>query len=473
MKKSFLLLTLAWTTLLSAAEPSRTWTSKHGLTIQGTFQGIEDGTVTIKKPSGDIFKAKLDSLSSADVDYVTKVSFSSPTPTPAPAPGPVKVPATPEASAKTVKVTFVLDQNAVNPSLKEVGVSPRVRLNETIELNITMPHRPDNEVTADSTWVLESLDSVSGTLKAANDAFPPLKTDGLFYFLSYTVENKSPGASIVPAPVLQDSLNRKYYALSAIEKNIDSYIPSGMSSAEKDSLRPEFKRHFCAVYELPKDTTISKFEIFPLRLTRNPLFSTWIRSGKISGKSIDLGPEPTPAANGSSTSTVKKVDPVAEKPKVFMSCKQKTSKGTELTQRVQTRVMAYTIDLRLTKPQQKEMAIKAYFIATDPEGDGIIDVVDQQISLQQGKSFSTSVESKPVRERSSRNENTVYTKLKGVIIQLWADGEVIDTWVSNSQWDKQAKMPDLQLKMRKAKIRDWSDDEQEDRDRDRRPRNRF
>jgi hypothetical protein len=467
MKFSLSLLVLFLASFGIAEEPSRTWTSKHGLTVQGSFQSFEEGTVTIKKPSGDMFKAKLDSLSSEDVEYVTKISFA----LPATAKPATPTPANPASSTKSVKVTFVIDPNPSDPSIKEVGVSPRVKLNDTIELNITMVHRQDNEVSVDSAWVLESLDSVSGTLKATNDAFPPLKTDGLFYFLSYSVENKGQGGAMVPAPVLQDSRNRKYYALSAIEKNMDSYIPSGMSSAEKEFLRPEFKRNFCSVYELPKDTTISKFEIFPLRLTRNPLFTTWIHSGKISGKSIDLGPEPTPAANASGTTTVKKADPVAEKPKVFMSCKQKTSKGTELTQRVQTRVLAYTIDLRLTKPQQKDMAIKAFFIATDPEGDGIIDVVDQQISLQQGKSFSTSVESKPVKERSSKNENTVFTKLKGVIIQLWADGEIIDTWVSNSQWDKQAKLPDLELKMRKAKIHDFMDDDWQDRDRRNKKRN--
>jgi hypothetical protein len=121
--------------------------------------------------------------------------------------------------------------------------------------------------------------------------------------------------------------------------------------------------------------------------------------------------------------------------------------------------LAYTVDLRLTKPQQKEMALKVYFIATDAEGDGIVDVVDQQITLQQGKSFSTSLESKPVKERSTKSENTRFLKLKGAIIQLWADGEIIETWVSSSQWDKLAKLPDLQLKMRKAKMHDFLEEE--------------
>jgi hypothetical protein len=111
------------------------------------------------------------------------------------------------------------------------------------------------------------------------------------------------------------------------------------------------------------------------------------------------------------------------------------------------------------------MVIKAYFIATDPEGDGIVDVVDQQVSLQQGKSFTTAMESKPVRERSSKNENTFFTKLKGAIIQLWADGEIVDTWTSNSQWDKLAKLPDLQVKMRKTKTNDFLDEEIQNRDR--------
>jgi len=466
MKILFLSFTLLWSTFLIAEEPSRTWTSKHGLTVQGAFQSVDDGTVTIKKPSGDIFKAKLDSLSSADIEYVTKVSFA--TPVTAPAPGPL--PANPVPSTKTVKVTFVLDPNPAEPSLKEVGVSPRVKMNDSIELNLSMERHKENEVILDSAWMMDSLDVVSGTLKATTDGLPSISTDGLFYFLSYTVENKGHGGSIVPAPVLQDSRNRKYYALSAIERNIDSYIPSGMSSAEKEYLRPEFKNKFCSVYELPKGTTISRIEIFPIRITRNPMLISWIHSGKLSGKAIDLTPDGAPGATTPTANTTK-TDPAAEKAKVFMSCKQKTSKGTELTQRVQTRVLAYTVDLRLTKPQQKEMAIKAYFIATDPEGDGIVDIVDQQVSLQQGKSFSTAVESKPVKERSSRNENTVFTKLKGAIIQLWADGEIVDTWTSNSQWDKLAKLPDLQVKMRKAKIHDFLDEDQLDRDR--RPKKRF
>jgi hypothetical protein len=442
---------------------------------------VEDGTVTIKKPSGDLFKAKLDSLSSADVDYVTKVSFSSAPPapgptttapaTPTPPPAPVKTPVASEPPAKTVKVTLVLDPNPAQPSLKEVGVSPRIKMSECVELSVTLERHGNNEITTDSAWVIDSLDCVSGMLKATNDAFPPLKTDGLFYFLSYTVENKGPGGAIVPAPVLQDSRNRKYYPLPVVEKNMDAYIPAGMSSPEKEYLRPEFKRHFCSVYELPKETTISKIEIFPIRITRIPLYSSLIRNGKLSGKSVDLGPEPAPTANASGTTTGKKPDPAADKAKVFMSCKQKTIKGTELTARVQTRSLAYSIDLRLTKPQQKELDIKAYFIATDPEGDGIVDVVDQQVSLQQGKSFSTAVESKSIKERSTKSENTVFIKLKGVIIQLWADGEIIDTWTSNSQWDKLAKLPDLQLKMRKAKVPDFFGEEIPDRDR--RPRPRF
>jgi len=467
MKKYFFFLTLAWVTFSGAEEPSRTWTSKHGLTVQGSYQSMEDGTVTIKKPSGDLFKTKLDSLCTADIDYVKARSFSTPATTPLP------TPATPKAAPKTVKMTLLLDPNPNDPSLRELGVSPRAKMNDTLELNVTMPNRQDKEVMPDSVWLIESLTSVSGTLKATTETLPPLTTEGLFYFLSYNVENKGLGGSIVPAPILQDTRNRRYYPLSPVEKSIGSYIPAGMSSAEMEMLRPEFKRQFCSVYEVPKDAVISRIEIFPLRVTRHPLYASWTRSGQLSGKAVDVNSDVPPQAATSSTLTPTKVEPVAEKPKVFMSCKQKASKGTGVTHGIQTRVLAYTIDLRLTKPQQKEMTIKAFFIATDPEGDGIVDVVDQQASLQQGKSFSTTVESKPVREVSTRNENTVFTKLKGVIIQLWADGEIVDTWVSNSQWDKQAKLPDLELKMRKARINNYIDQELQDRDRDRRPIRRF
>jgi hypothetical protein len=118
------------------------------------------------------------------------------------------------------------------------------------------------------------------------------------------------------------------------------------------------------------------------------------------------------------------------------------------------------------------MTIKAYFIATDSEGDAIADVVSENISLQQGKGLSTAVESKPVSE-ASYYHSSYGSKLKGVIIQLWADGAIVATWTSMPQWDKFAKLPDIQLKMRNIapRLHD-SLNNGIDRDNDRRPRNR-
>ena len=75
LKLHTLFFVLLWTTFLVADEPSRTWTSRQGLTLQGVMIGVEDGMVLIKQPNGDMFKAKLDALSQADVDYVKAVSF--------------------------------------------------------------------------------------------------------------------------------------------------------------------------------------------------------------------------------------------------------------------------------------------------------------------------------------------------------------------------------------------------------------
>jgi hypothetical protein len=219
-----------------------------------------------------------------------------------------------------------------------------------------------------------------------------------------------------------------------------------MLSAEKDMLPPGLKKRFCSIYELPKDCVINSIDVFPIRMTRNPLYGVVIRGGQLQGKSIDVRSDVT--APVEATGNASKTESSSEKASVFMSCRPKTQKGSSSTY-VKTRVLSYTVDLRLTKPQQKEMTIKSYFISADSEGDAIADIADQAIELQCGKIFSTTVESKPVSE-GSYYSSSYGSKLKGVIIQLWSDGAIIETWTSMPQWEKYAKLPDLQLKMRSA-----------------------
>jgi hypothetical protein len=467
-----------------AEEPSRTWTSKQGLTLQGAMVGVEAGVVMIKKPNGEIFKAKLEALSPADVNYVNEVSFgSSPssdetkketppsnpitpekendpstsTSTPEKTPGQTNLIskiATPSAPAgddlfgdststgKVVAVTLILDTNPEAPSIKELGASPRPKLNDKVCLMVSLVNRQSKEAIPDSTWTIEALDSVSGTLKSKTEENPLLKTAGMFYFLTYSVENNTQGPLAVPISIITDSKNRKFYPLSTAESPASAYIPEGMLSAEKDLLAPSLKKQFCTIYELPKECTVSSIEIFPIRITRYPGYSASIKSGQIRGKCIGITPETADTEN----TTVSSGEVSTEKASVFMACRPKTSKGSSSTY-VKTRVLSYTVDLRLAKPQKKEMTLKSYFISTDSTGDAIVDISDQAIELQQGKVFSTTVESKPISEASYYN--TSYgSKLKGVIMQLWADGGIIATWTSMPQWDKFAKMPDIQLKMR-------------------------
>lgn len=458
-----------------AEEPSRTWTSKQGLTLQGAMVGVESGLVLIKKPNGEIFKAKLDALSAADVDYVNAISFGSsseskedkkavPSPTTELKPdttttsttnatSKATTPSVPvgddlfgdaTSTGKVVKVTLLVDPNPLGPSIKELGVSPRPKLNDKVELSVNITSRQNQETTPDSAWTIEALDGISGTLKPRTDSHQPLKTAGMFYFLTYSVENNTHGPLTIPIPIVSDSKNRKFYPLSATDNDADAYVPEGMLSAEKDMLQPGLKKRFCSIYELPKDCVVNSIDIFPIRMTRNPLYGAVIRGGQLQGKCIDIRPDVTAPAEASGS--VSKSESSSEKASVFMSCRPKTQKGSSSTY-VKTRVLSYTVDLRLTKPQQKEMTIKAYFIAADSEGDAIADIADQAIELQRGKIFSTTVESKPVSEASYYN--TSYgSKLKGVIIQLWSDGAIIETWTSMPQWEKFAKLPDLQLKMR-------------------------
>lgn len=484
MKTYLTVLCIAWATFSMAEEPSRTWTSKQGLTLQGAMVGVEAGVVLIKKPNGEIFKAKLDALSAADVNYVNEVSFgssSSPDETKKESPPskpitPVKEsepstpPSAPEktlgqtnlisktaspsapagddlfgdstSTGKVIGVTLILDSNPEAPSIKELGASPRPKLNDKVCLMVSLVSRQSKEAIPDSTWTIEALDSVSGTLKAKTEENPPLKTAGMFYFLTYSVENNTQGPLAIPISIITDSKNRKFYPLSSVESSASAYIPEGMLSAEKDLLPPGLKKQFCTIYELPKECTVSSIEIFPIRITRHLGYGAFIKSGQVRGKCIGIIPETADAEN----TTVSSGEGTTEKANVFMACRQKTAKGSSSTY-VKTRVLSYTVDLRLTKPQKKEMTIKSYFISTDSEGDAIADIADQAIELQQGKIFTTTVESKPISEASIYN--TSYgSKLKGVIIQLWADGGIIATWTSMPQWDKFAKMPDIQLKMR-------------------------
>ena len=484
MKTYLTVLCLAWATFSMAEEPSRTWTSKQGLTLQGAMVGVEAGVVMIKKPNGEIFKAKLDALSAADVNYVNEVSFGSssspdetkkepppskpitpekesepsiPVSTPEKTPGQtnliskITTPAAPAgddlfgdstSTGKVIGVTLILDSNPEAPSIKELGASPRPKLNDKVCLMVSLVSRQSKEAIPDSTWTIEALDSVSGTLKAKTEENPPLKTAGMFYFLTYSVENNTQGPLAVPISIITDSKNRKFYPLSSVENPASAYIPEGMLSAEKDLLPPGLKKQFCTIYELPKECTVSNIEIFPIRITRHLGYGAFIKSGQVRGKSIGITPETADAEN----TTVSSGEGSTEKASVFMTCRPKTAKGSSSTY-VKTRVLSYTVDLRLAKPQKKEMTLKAYFISNDSSGDAIVDIADQAIELQQGKVFSTTVESKPISEASYYN--TSYgSKLKGVIIQLWADGGIIVTWTSMPQWDKFAKMPDIQLKMR-------------------------
>lgn len=472
MKFYRLAISVLWATVLLAAETPRTWTSKQGMTLQGTMIGVEAGMVLIKKSNGELFKANLEALCPADVDYVKSVSFGSvPEPkepkadtaeatlservTPAAADTIHKV-VTPSSAAgddlfgdatstgRLVKVSLILDPHPPAPSIKELGVSIRPKLNDKVELNVNVTSLQNKGTAPDSAWTIESIDSISGTLKPQTDTCQPLRTDGMFYFLTYTVENNMLGPALVPIPIIKDSKNRKFYPLSALDKHAEAYIPEGMLSAEKDMLQPGLKKRFCSIYELPKGCIANSIDIFPIHLTKNPFYSTLIRSGQIQGKSIDICS--STASSEALKDNASKTDDSSEKASVFMACRQKALKGSSTTH-IKTRVLSYSVDLRLTKPQQKEMTIKAYFLAADSEGDAIVDIVDQPIALQHGKLFSTTVESKPVAEASYYN-NTYGAKLKGAIIQLWSDGEIVGSWASMSQWDKYAKMPDLQLKMR-------------------------
>lgn len=439
--------------------------------------GVEDGMVLIKKPNGEIFKAKLDALSPADVDYVNAVSFGSssepkeeikdifsPTTTlkqekttttnitsksitpSVPARDDLFGDAT--STGKVVKVTLIVDSNSLRPSIKELGVSPRPKLNDKVELSVNMTNRQNNqETSSDSAWTIEALDCISGMLKPRTNSHQPLKTDGMFYLLTYTVENNTHGPLTIPIPIVSDSKNRKFYPLSANDNDADAYVPEGMLSAEKDMLPPGLKKRFCSIYELPKDCVVNNIDVFPIRMTRNPLYGAIIRGGQLQGKCIDVRPDVTVPAEATNSSA-SKTESASEKASVFMACRQKTLKGSSNTY-IKTRVLSYTVDLRLTKPQQKEMTLKSYFISADSEGDAIADIADQAIELQRGKIFSTTVESKPVAE-ASYYSSSYGSKLKGVIIQLWADGAIIETWTSMPQWEKYAKLPDLQLKMRSA-----------------------
>ncbi|MEI6645223.1 MAG: hypothetical protein WCP12_04215 [bacterium] len=404
----------------------------------------------IKKPNGDIFKAKLEALSEADVDYVNAISFGAVTEpreankatTPS-APGGDDLFENSTHTGKVVEVTLLIDLNLVVPSVKELGASTRPKINDHVFLRVSMPNRQKHEMMPDSTWTIDSLDSASGMLKAKTDEYSPLKTEGMFYFLTYSVENNMQGPLTVPIPIITDTKTRKFYPLSARENNASEYIPSGLLSAEKDLLPPGLRKQFCSIYELPKDCTVSSIDVFPIRMTRHPLYSTLIRSGQIQGKSIDIHSDATEPVVTSSPNP-SKVEGATDKASVFMSCRPKTQKGSSSAYG-KTRVLSYTVDLRLIKIRQKQMTLKAYFIAADLEGDAIADVVTENISLQQGKGFSTTVESKPVSEFSDSSSGS---KLKGVIIQLWADGFIVTTWASMPQWDRYAKMPDIQLKMR-------------------------
>jgi hypothetical protein len=103
--------------------------------------------------------------------------------------------------------------------------------------------------------------------------------------------------------------------------------------------------------------------------------------------------------------------------------------------------MGYTVELKVQNVPQKDVSVKAYFIG---ESGGkklmIAEIVEREAAVLSTKASSFKVACQPVHQIEKIDAGL---ELKGVIIQAWADGKLVQSYTSQYAWKKYAEMPDI------------------------------
>ena len=343
-----------------------------------------------------------------------------------------------EKPAKEISVAYLF--NDFHPfALQEIGGSASATLEDTVTMKVMLAS--SKETTDDSRWTFHSVDSVGSEIRARRDGDGFMKTEGQYVFVTYSLENLQKTPAVIPPCALIDDKGRKFVP---IEYSIArKYLP-----AEYDTQEPRvaagIKRKNCSIYELPKGARPVSIEVLPLCMTAN--HKLVIQNG-LAGKKINLAAgETVVSASTNKVDGVKKAT-VSQPEKPFMltmKCTRTENTEDKLGRSFVLRSLGYTVELKLLNAAQKDVSVKAYFIGeTGGNKLMISEVVEKEAAVLSTKATSFRIACQPVGENERSDAGL---ELKGVIIQAWADGKIVQSFTSQYAWKKYSEMPDLLTK---------------------------
>lgn len=439
MRRMICLLTALTMWAAIAEEDLREWKSKTGTTIEASFVKEEKGVVSLKRKDGVTIQAKLDALSDEDREYVLDLTY---------------VP-------QTVKAVFRRDRSGYN--FVETGTSANVTARDTAMLMVdsAVLDAPPN-VKGDTSWKIESVDALGNRILPRREGMgEELKTDGKFVFLTYRVSNDSLAPVDVPSPMLHDQHGRTF---TQTERSMaQHYTPEGTLFAGRDMLQPGFTKLYCAFYELPPNAEPAIVEVFPSPAKAAMMRQLQLNGIRPTGKKIMLGasvaePQPKPPQASPANETAPAAD---DKTPLFVRCSRLGQSGdsnnTWYYDRTRKRSLTYGIEMRPLGDQAMKVKVKAFFIGeATGSRDLVLDTKETEVSLEPGKIARAALQSEEIEEQTYSsyyygNQRIRGAKLKGVVIQVWADSKLLHGWASQNQWRKFAENLDVPGEMGEAK----------------------
>lgn len=343
-----------------------------------------------------------------------------------------------EKRAKEIPVAFLF--NDTQPfGLQEIGGSAPAALEDTLTIRVMMASA--KETIDDSRWTFHSVDSIGNEIRAQREGDGTLKTEGQYVFVTYSIENLQKAPALIPPCPLFDEKGRKFLP---IEHPIArKYLPAEYETQEP-RVNAGIKRKQCSIYELPKGARPVVIEVVPLCMTAN--HKLFVQSG-FTGKKINLSSlENDALALTNKVDTVKKTTASqSEKPfMVTMKCTRTENTEEKVGRAFVVRTLGYTVELKVLNVPQKGVSVKAFFIGESGNNKLMIaEIVEKEAEVLSTKASSFKVACRPVGENEKFDAGL---ELKGVIIQAWADGKLMQSYTSQYAWKKYAEMPDILTK---------------------------
>jgi hypothetical protein len=417
----------------TGAEEMRTWTSAKGSRIEASFVSLRGATVVLKCKDGKELSPQLTDLCEADRAYVKDLTY---------------VP-------REIVVSFKM--NGFGTVGEESGVSPAATLRDLVTIRLADETDGKKAETAgDSRWKIESVDALGNRILPKNEGMgDELVTEGKFVFVTYTVENDSNVPITVPSPILIDRRGRKF--VQAERSNARCYIPEKALLAGADPVQPGFKKLFASFYELPLEAEPAMVEVFPSKTSRHA-----IERFAVKGKQIALDGEAAAAASPAKTDDAPAPGAPDKKASVFMKC-VRVGQGGDTSgywhyDRNKKRSLSYGVELRGLGDQQKAVTVKAFFIgAISNNRDAVVDKKEENVVIEPGKISRMSLQSNEVEEYTYyyySGSRISGAKLKGVIVQVWSDSDIVASFVSVNQWKKYSESPDIVKQMGELTVTD-------------------